>query len=83
MRCHLRFRTHIKERLLNATVKSMREARMDTNWISPNVEYERAVGEFIADVLNRERSEVFFESFLPFQERIASMGVHNSLVQRS
>jgi len=70
-----------KERLLNATVKSMREARMDTNWISPNVEYESAIGEFIADVLNRERSEVFFESFLPFQERIASMGVHNSLVQ--
>ena len=70
-----------KVRLLNATVKSMREARMNTNWISPNVEYESAVGEFIADVLNRERSEVFFESFLPFQERIASMGVHNSLVQ--
>jgi (1->4)-alpha-D-glucan 1-alpha-D-glucosylmutase len=70
-----------KERLLNATVKSMREARINTNWVSPNTAYENAVREFVLDVLNRERSEVFFESFLPFQERIASMGVHNSLVQ--
>src|SRR5437764_2427969 len=70
-----------KERLVKATLKSMREARMNTNWISPNIAYENAVVDFIGDVLNPERSGIFFESFLPFQERIAAMGVHNTLVQ--
>jgi (1->4)-alpha-D-glucan 1-alpha-D-glucosylmutase len=69
------------ERLLKATVKSMREARVNTNWVSPNIAYENAVGEFVNDTLDRKRSEVFLESFLPFQERVALIGVHNSLVQ--
>jgi (1->4)-alpha-D-glucan 1-alpha-D-glucosylmutase len=69
------------ERLKEATVKSSREARIHTNWSSPNEAYENAVADFISDTLNLERSEAFFASFLPFQERIALFGVHNSLVQ--
>jgi (1->4)-alpha-D-glucan 1-alpha-D-glucosylmutase len=69
------------DRLKKATVKSLREARVNTNWISPNEAYEQAVLDFISDTLNLERSEAFFANFLPFQERIAVLGVHNSLVQ--
>jgi (1->4)-alpha-D-glucan 1-alpha-D-glucosylmutase len=69
------------ERLKIATVKSLREARVQTNWSSPNEAYENAMTDFICDTLNLERSEAFFASFLPFQERIALFGVHNSLVQ--
>jgi len=69
------------KRLVQATVKCLREARVHTNWVSPNETYESAVTEFIVDTLNLERSEAFLASFLPFQERIAVLGVHNSLVQ--
>jgi (1->4)-alpha-D-glucan 1-alpha-D-glucosylmutase len=69
------------ERLKKATVKSLREARVHTNWSAPNEAYEHAVTDFISDTLNLERSEAFFANFLSFQERIALFGVHNSLVQ--
>jgi (1->4)-alpha-D-glucan 1-alpha-D-glucosylmutase len=69
------------ERLIQGTVKSVREARVHSNWTSPNEVYEKAVAEFIQDTLNLQRSEAFFASFLPFQERIAVLGVRNSLVQ--
>jgi (1->4)-alpha-D-glucan 1-alpha-D-glucosylmutase len=69
------------ERLQGAMIKAMREARVRSNWISPDTNYEQAVSEYIRDALNPERSEAFFESFLPFQHRVAQMGVHNSLVQ--
>jgi (1->4)-alpha-D-glucan 1-alpha-D-glucosylmutase len=69
------------DRLKNATIKSLREARAETNWVAPNQLYENAVLEFVADALNPEKSETFFASFLPFQQRIATLGAHNSLVQ--
>jgi (1->4)-alpha-D-glucan 1-alpha-D-glucosylmutase len=69
------------ERLIKGTIKSIRESRAHSNWTSPNEGYENAVAEFIRDTLNMERSEAFFASFLPFQERVAVLGVRNSLVQ--
>jgi (1->4)-alpha-D-glucan 1-alpha-D-glucosylmutase len=69
------------ERLITATVKCVREARVHSNWTSPNEIYEHAIAEFIRDTLNLERSEAFIASFLPFQERVAVLGVRNSLVQ--
>jgi (1->4)-alpha-D-glucan 1-alpha-D-glucosylmutase len=69
------------ERLIAATVKSVREARVHSNWTAPDEAYEHAITEFIRDTLNLERSEAFFASFLPFQKRIAVLGVRNSLVQ--
>jgi (1->4)-alpha-D-glucan 1-alpha-D-glucosylmutase len=69
------------KRLNNCTVKSAREARLLSNWTAPNLVYEKALTDFITDTLNLERSEAFFANFLPFQERIAEFGVHNSLVQ--
>jgi (1->4)-alpha-D-glucan 1-alpha-D-glucosylmutase len=69
------------ERLQGAMTKSLREARVRSNWISPDTAYENAVKEFIGDALNPEVSGTFLENFLPFQDHIARMGVHNSLVQ--
>jgi (1->4)-alpha-D-glucan 1-alpha-D-glucosylmutase len=69
------------ERVQAAMIKAIREARVRSNWILPDEKYELAVSEYIRDALNRERSEAFFENFLPFQQRVAQMGVHNSLVQ--
>jgi (1->4)-alpha-D-glucan 1-alpha-D-glucosylmutase len=73
--------TEYSKRLQAAMTKSLREARVRSNWISPDTEYEKAVTEFIRDALNPEVSGTFLENFLPFHERVARMGVHNSLVQ--
>jgi (1->4)-alpha-D-glucan 1-alpha-D-glucosylmutase len=69
------------DRLQQAMTKSLREGRIRSNWISPDVAYETAVSEFIRDALNPDVSATFLDNFLPFQQRIAELGVRNSLVQ--
>ncbi len=69
------------ERLRGAMIKSVREARVRSNWISPNTAYENAMTEFVKDALNPAVAQTFLEVFLPFQREIAEMGVRNSLVQ--
>src|SRR5262249_18314727 len=61
--------------------KSMREAKVHSTWAAPNSIYEDAVLSFVEDALDAERSRAFFNAFLPFEERIARLGVENSLVQ--
>ena len=70
-----------KTRLENAMIKSVREARVRSNWTSPDSDYENAISSFIHEALDPGISATFFENFLPFQQLIAQMGVHNSLVQ--
>jgi (1->4)-alpha-D-glucan 1-alpha-D-glucosylmutase len=69
------------ERLQGAMIKSVREARVRSNWLSPDTAYENALTEFVKDALNLEVAQTFLEAFLPFQRQIAEMGVRNSLVQ--
>jgi len=69
------------ERLQGAMIKSVREARANSNWISPDAAYETAVTEFVRNALDPTVSQTFLENFLPFQQRVAELGVHNSLVQ--
>jgi (1->4)-alpha-D-glucan 1-alpha-D-glucosylmutase len=69
------------ERVKGAMTKSMREAKVHSTWASPNTAYECAVLSFVEGALNATESRAFLSSFLPFQERVARLGVHNSLVQ--
>lgn len=66
------------QRYMNKTVK---EAKQHTSWISPNAEYEEAVHEFVARVLDRATSNPFLDDFLPFQSVVAGYGIYNSLSQ--
>ena len=59
-------------------VKALREAKTNTNWLTPNLPYEQTVTDFVTEIL---RSKVFFEAFLPFQRKIAFFGFFNSLSQ--
>jgi (1->4)-alpha-D-glucan 1-alpha-D-glucosylmutase len=61
--------------------KAVKEAKVHTSWVNPDDEWERAVQQFVAQLLDRERSERFWRDFLPFQRRIARVGVVNSLAQ--
>ena len=67
-----------RERVRQAMLKSMREAKLRTTWMAPDSAYENALRDFIDAAFERPQ---FMASFLPFQQRVASLGVHKSLVQ--
>ena len=59
-------------------VKALREAKTNSDWNDSDEEYENAVKEFTRQILQDER---FLKSFLPFQKKISSFGIINSLSQ--
>ncbi|MBR0641329.1 malto-oligosyltrehalose synthase [Plastoroseomonas hellenica] len=69
------------ERLQGAMVKSLREAKRHSTWAAPNRAYEDATMSFVRAALDTAGGNAFFDQFLPFQERVARLGVRNSLVQ--
>ncbi len=54
---------------------------MHSTWAIPNVAYEEATLAFVDAALLSSRSTVFLGAFLPFANRIAALGAHNSLIQ--
>lgn len=67
------------ERIREYLIKSMREAKTNTNWDKPNEEHEVAVVEFAMKIL--EHDSRFLKSFIPFQQKISNFGIINSLTQ--
>ena len=61
--------------------KALREAKLHTSWLNPDEEYEAAVERFVRSILEHRRTNLFLQSFGPLQERIAQMGIYNSLAQ--
>ena len=68
------------KRLAGALEKSMREAKLHSTWTSPNTVYEEAMQALARDALDSAGSG-FLASFLPFAQKIARLGVQNSLIQ--
>jgi len=62
-------------------VKAAREAKRSTSWISPNVEYEKALTDFIAELLGDPERSAFLKDFRVLAETVAFFGGINSLVQ--
>lgn len=69
------------ERIKQYMVKAMREAKENTSWISPAIEYEEAVTEFVAKVMRKGPANEFLEDFVPFQRALSRRGMVNSLSQ--
>lgn len=69
------------ERIQAYMEKAIREAKLHTSWISPNIAYEKAVRDFVNAILTLSPENRFLKEFLPFQERIARAGMYNSLAQ--
>jgi (1->4)-alpha-D-glucan 1-alpha-D-glucosylmutase len=69
------------ERLEGAMRKSMREAKVHSTWAAPHEAYEAGTLGFVRDALDATRSDAFLAAFLPFQERVARLGLSNTLVQ--
>jgi (1->4)-alpha-D-glucan 1-alpha-D-glucosylmutase len=62
-------------------IKALREAKAHTSWLSPDADYEAAALGFIGDILDSRAANPFLQSFLPFQARVAELGIYNSLAQ--
>ena len=69
------------ERLSTYATKALRESKVHTSWLSPDEEYEAAAKKFVAGLLDQKRPNPFLQAFLPFQARVAELGIYNSLAQ--
>ena len=68
-------------RIANSVEKGLREAKIHSSWVNPNLAYETAVREFVTEILTPSSSNGFLDEFINFQDRIARAGMLNSLSQ--
>ncbi|MDT5294731.1 MAG: (1-_4)-alpha-D-glucan 1-alpha-D-glucosylmutase [Acidobacteriota bacterium] len=61
--------------------KALKEAKLHTSWINQDEEYERAVREFVAAILDPSAGGDFMRDFDAFQRVTARAGMLNSLSQ--
>lgn len=62
-------------------LKAIREAKVHTSWLTANASYEDALTRFVERVLGEPGAAKFLPVFRPFQRRIASLALVNSLSQ--
>ncbi|HEY7446143.1 MAG TPA: malto-oligosyltrehalose synthase [Vicinamibacterales bacterium] len=72
---------HLTERLVAYMEKAAREAKVHTSWIEENPEYLKALVRFVKETLAGRTARRFLASFVPFQRRVALVGMVNSLSQ--
>jgi (1->4)-alpha-D-glucan 1-alpha-D-glucosylmutase len=70
-----------RRRLVDYMLKAVREAKIRTGWIDPDLEYEKALTTFLESILDISRGNEFLDDFIPFQGQVAFYGALNSLSQ--
>ncbi len=68
-----------EERLQQYVQKAFREAKVHTDWATPDTHFEHAVSVFISKLLDKRR--LFLAKFEEFLHGIADYGIVNSLAQ--
>jgi (1->4)-alpha-D-glucan 1-alpha-D-glucosylmutase len=69
------------DRLKQYMEKAIREAKVNSSWIHPNIAYEEAVRGFVDGALGRSPQNQFLDAFMAFRCRIAAAGMLNALSQ--
>jgi (1->4)-alpha-D-glucan 1-alpha-D-glucosylmutase len=69
----------LTERLQAYAVKAAREAKRSTSWIAPNTEYEKALADFIGELLADPERSAFLKDFGALAETVTFFGRINSL----
>ena len=69
------------ERLKGALVKSVREAKLRSGWVRPDLDYEKELLAFVAGVVDPTSAGNFHAAFLPFVGRLAECGARNTILQ--
>ena len=71
----------LSQRLQQYMFKAVKEAKVNTSWIQEDKTWEEAVQAFVRDLFALPRKHGFWKAFLPFADKIARIGAHNSLSQ--
>jgi maltooligosyltrehalose synthase len=74
-------RVAFAERLVRWQEKALREAKLESDWTLPNVEYETAARELIISLVSRNAKPALLEQIVGFVEQIAPAGAVNGLAQ--
>jgi (1->4)-alpha-D-glucan 1-alpha-D-glucosylmutase len=61
--------------------KALKEEKINTSWIQPNEEWDAAMHDFVARILDSSPRNKFLPLFLPAAKEIARLGAINSLTQ--
>jgi (1->4)-alpha-D-glucan 1-alpha-D-glucosylmutase len=68
-------------RLSEYMLKAAREAKVHTSWLTPHQPYEDALARFVRGALSGASGSRLLGALLPFQRRLARLGMINSLAQ--
>jgi len=71
----------LSQRLQQYMFKAVKEAKVNTSWIQEDKSWEEAVQAFVRGLFALSPKHAFWKAFLPFADRIARVGAHNSLSQ--
>jgi (1->4)-alpha-D-glucan 1-alpha-D-glucosylmutase len=69
------------ERIQAYMDKALHEAKINTSWIQSNEEWDAAMRDFVAKILDASSRNKFVPIFLPVAQEIADLGAINSLTQ--
>src|SRR5215813_3329973 len=69
------------ERIQTYMAKALHEGKITTSWIQPNKEWDAAMSDFVARILDPSPRNKFLPIFLPAAKEIARLGAINSLTQ--
>src|SRR5204863_6178431 len=69
------------ERIQAYMAKALKEAKLNTSWIQPNEEWDAAMHDFVARILDSSSRNKFLPIFLPAAKEIIRLGAINSLTQ--
>jgi len=69
----------LQKRAWSIILKSIREAKTETNWLRPDEEYEAAVKRFVMQMTRKGSENQFLEQFLKFKEKVNDFGMLNSI----
>src|SRR6266478_1826271 len=61
--------------------KALHEAKINTSWIQANEDWDAAMQDFVAKILDASARNKFLPIFLPVAQEIARLGAVNSLAQ--
>jgi (1->4)-alpha-D-glucan 1-alpha-D-glucosylmutase len=68
-------------RIKNYMIKAVREAKVNSSWINPNLMYEDAMSLFLDEIMQEKPENDFIHDFEIFQRFISACGMYNSLSQ--
>lgn len=72
---------NFKMRIKNYMLKAIREAKVNTSWINPNLIYEDAIQIFIDRIMDNKSGNLFIKDLIAFQKVVSNYGFYNSLSQ--